>query len=77
MLTLPIIVLIWEIGKKRVKRVFEDHQQEIYSLNFSKNGQLIVSGSGDRTTQIWDMGTGMQKVLEISPLDISDISQDL
>lgn len=63
---LPIIVQIWDIAKKRVKRVFEGHQQEIYSLNFSKNGRLIVSGSGDRTARIWDMETGMQKVLEIN-----------
>ena len=57
---------IWEIAKRRVKRVFEGHTQEIYSLDFSKNGKLIVSGSGDRTTRIWDMDTGMQKVLEIN-----------
>ena len=49
--------------------MFEGHTQEIYSLDFSKNGRLIVSGSGDRTARIWDMETGMQKVLEINEPD--------
>ena len=45
--------------------MFEGHQQEIYSLDFSKDGRLIVSGSGDRTARIWEMETGQQKVLAI------------
>jgi WD40 repeat protein len=35
--------------------VFDGHQQEIYSLDFSKDGHLIVSGSGDKTARIWSM----------------------
>lgn len=46
--------------------MFQGHQREIYSLSFSKNGRLIVSGSGDRTARIWDMKKGMQKILEIN-----------
>lgn len=46
--------------------MFEGHQQEIYSLDFSKDGRHIVSGSGDRTARIWDMETGTQKILEIN-----------
>ena len=49
------IAQIWEIAKKRILRVFDGHQQEIYSLDFSLDGRLIVSGSGDKTARIWDM----------------------
>lgn len=49
--------------------MFEGHQQEIYSLDFSKDGRLIVSGSGDRTARIWDMDSGSQKILEINEPD--------
>lgn len=57
---------IWDIAKKRIRRVFEGHQQEIYSLAFSHDGRLIVSGSGDKTARIWDMESGQQKKLEIN-----------
>lgn len=30
------------------------HEQDIYSLEFSHNGRLLVSGSGDRSVRIWD-----------------------
>lgn len=34
------------------------HQQEIYSLEFSREGDFLVSGSGDKSTRIWDVTTG-------------------
>jgi len=59
-------IRIWDIAKKRIRTVFEGHQQEIYSLAFSLDGRLIVSGSGDRTARIWDMETGSSKTLTIA-----------
>jgi general transcriptional corepressor TUP1 len=49
--------------------VFDGHQQEIYSLDFSLDGRLIVSGSGDKTARIWDMDLGTSKVLTINDPD--------
>jgi len=49
--------------------VFDGHQQEIYSLDFSLDGRLIVSGSGDKTARIWDMLEGTSKVLTINDPD--------
>ncbi|KAI5118479.1 hypothetical protein M0805_003511 [Coniferiporia weirii] len=57
---------IWDIAKKRIRRVSEGHQQEIYSLDFPNDGRLIFYCSGDRTARIWDMETGAQKILEIN-----------
>ena len=63
---------IWDIAKKRIRNVFEGHQQEIYSLDFSRDGRLIVSGSGDKTARIWDMETGHHNTLSITePADVS------
>ncbi|KAI5987817.1 hypothetical protein EDD15DRAFT_2464863 [Pisolithus albus] len=60
---------IWDIAKKRICNVFDGHQQEIYSLDFSLDGRLIVSGSGDKTAWIWDMVDGSSKVLTINDPD--------
>lgn len=49
--------------------IFDGHQQEIYSLDFSRDGRLIVSGSGDRTARIWDMNDGSCTVLTINDAD--------
>ncbi|XP_006463192.1 hypothetical protein AGABI2DRAFT_224855 [Agaricus bisporus var. bisporus H97] len=62
-------IRIWDIGKKRIRNVFDGHQQEIYSLDFSTDGRLIVSGSGDKTARIWDMVDGTSKVLTINDHD--------
>ncbi|KAF5375675.1 hypothetical protein D9615_009336 [Tricholomella constricta] len=62
-------IRIWDIQKKRIRNVFDGHQQEIYSLDFSSDGRLIVSGSGDKTARIWDMTDGSSKVLTINDPD--------
>ncbi|KAJ7230707.1 chromatin associated protein [Mycena pura] len=58
---------IWDIAKRSIRMVFDGHQQEIYSLDFSFDGRLIVSGSGDRTVRIWDMDDRSMRVLSASP----------
>ena len=45
--------------------MFDGHQQEIYSLDFSADGRLIVSGSGDKTARIWNMENSESKVRSI------------
>ena len=46
--------------------MFQGHTQEVYSLVFSSDGRLVVSGSGDRTMRIWDMTDGTSKTLTIA-----------
>lgn len=57
---------IWDIAKKRIRNIFDGHQQEIYSLDFSRDGRLIVSGSGDKTARIWDMTDGSTNKIRAS-----------
>ncbi|KDQ58592.1 hypothetical protein JAAARDRAFT_34415 [Jaapia argillacea MUCL 33604] len=58
-------IRIWDIEKRKIRNIFDGHQQEIYSLDFSQDGRLIVSGSADRTARIWDMVDGTSKILSI------------
>jgi glucose repression regulatory protein TUP1 len=49
------------------------HEQDIYSLDFSRDGRIIVSGSGDRTARIWDMAEGVcLHVLRVNDMDQKD-----
>ncbi|KAH7104193.1 WD40-repeat-containing domain protein [Auriculariales sp. MPI-PUGE-AT-0066] len=59
------VIRLWDIGKQRIRQVYEGHTQEIYSLDFSRDGSLIVSGSGDRTARIWERDSTDCKVLSI------------
>jgi WD40 repeat protein len=34
------------------------HELDIYSVDFSKDGRFIVSGSGDKKAKIWDVEKG-------------------
>ena len=42
----------------------QGHQSRINSLDYSKDGKFIVSGSDDGTARIWDLDTNSHKVLE-------------
>lgn len=49
------IVQIWEIQSGQIRNQFAGHEQDIYSLDYSADGRLIASGSGDRTVRVWDV----------------------
>ena len=59
---------VWDIAAKTIRRTFSGHEQDIYSLDFARNGRHIASGSGDRTVRIWDIDTDR----EIFNLSIED-----
>jgi glucose repression regulatory protein TUP1 len=48
-----------------IRHTFHGHEQDIYSLDFARNGRHIASGSGDRTVRVWDIESG-QNVLTLS-----------
>lgn len=54
----PFCVQIWDVSKRRIRHVFQGHKSEIYSLAFSPDGRMLVSGSGDKSARVWDMDSG-------------------
>ena len=38
-----------------MSHTFTGHDLDIYSLDFSSDGNIIVSGSGDKKVKIWDI----------------------
>jgi glucose repression regulatory protein TUP1 len=53
--------------------ILKGHEQDIYSLDFSRDGKIIVSGSGDQTARIWDMDSGRcMYILAVGDADLKD-----
>ncbi|KAJ3192612.1 WD repeat-containing protein 38 [Irineochytrium annulatum] len=42
----------------RPKMVLKGHGQDIYSLDWARDGRWVVSGSGDRSVKVWDSDSG-------------------
>jgi glucose repression regulatory protein TUP1 len=68
-----IFLQIWEISTKYVRNAFKGHTRNIYSLNFSPNGRLLVSASDDNTVRLWNIRDGATKLLnEENPTILDD-----
>jgi general transcriptional corepressor TUP1 len=50
---------VWDIQSRSIRNQFSGHEQDIYSLDFAKDGRTIASGSGDRTVRLWDIEQGV------------------
>jgi general transcriptional corepressor TUP1 len=48
---------VWDIQSRTIRNSFSGHEQDIYSLDFARDGKTIASGSGDRTVRLWDIET--------------------
>ena len=46
------IIRIWDIVNRKIKVKLSGHAQDIYSLDWTKDGKSIVSGSGDHTVKV-------------------------
>lgn len=49
---------IWDVETQKLLFDLEGHEGEIISLNFSSDGDWIVTGSFDKTAKVWDIWTG-------------------
>jgi len=60
---------VWDVPKKRIRNIFRGHTLRIESVDFSSDGQHVVSGSWDGTVHMWNMRDGSARVLNFSDRD--------
>ncbi|KAI8802577.1 WD40-repeat-containing domain protein [Cladochytrium replicatum] len=52
------LVRIWHIPSRTIRHSLVGHESDIYSLDWSRDGRVVASGSGDWCVKIWDPETG-------------------
>ena len=63
------------LDEKRIRYIFDGHQREISSLNFSLvDGRFIVSGSADTTARTWNMLDATSKILTTNGSNVMSVA---
>lgn len=60
-------LVLWDAEQREIVREFEGHDNAIWSVAFSPDGQTVVSGSTDNSLIFWDVDTG-EMLLRVSEL---------
>ena len=51
-------VNIWQVGNGQLLRSLRGHIDSVVALAYSRDGEVLASGSGDATIRLWDPATG-------------------
>jgi len=52
---------VWELSSGALARAIEAHNDSVYTLGVSANGQLLVSGGRDGTLRLWDTSSWVRQ----------------
>lgn len=63
------VICIWDLRTGFLLERFEGHENSVYSVAFSPNGNSIISGSLDQTLRIWDLSQQTLAILSSPPSD--------
>ncbi|MBN1139999.1 MAG: caspase family protein [Anaerolineae bacterium] len=54
------VISIWQLDRAGGPLLLKGHDDRVFSLDISDDGDLLVSGSWDGTTRLWDTSSGDQ-----------------
>jgi WD40 repeat protein len=58
---MPVMISQRADGWNTGSMIYEGHEDSVTSVVFSPDGQLIASGSDDKTVRVWNVATGSQQ----------------
>jgi WD40 repeat protein len=53
--TLDTAIHLWEIATGKELQRLEGHQEEVWSIAFTRDGRTLASGSADGTALLWEV----------------------
>ncbi len=53
----------WKDGKGEVIQVLDEHKQDVTSVDFSPDGQILASGSLDGTIKLWQLNANQKTLI--------------
>lgn len=51
-------IMLWDLGSGKLLKKMLGHKSTVYSLDFSKESSILVSGGSDCTVRLWDVKKG-------------------
>ena len=48
-------IKLWDVKTRELITTLEGHQDWVFSLAFSPNGNILLSASNDKTIRIWQI----------------------
>jgi transcription initiation factor TFIID subunit 5 len=66
--------MLWDLGSGKRLKTMTGHSDFIYSLDFSSDGNVLVSGSADCTVRVWDVKRDTPFALSVKDMDGVDRS---
>ena len=61
------VIKLWDLGSGRRIKSMTGHTSTIYSLEYSRDGSLLASGSADETARIWDVKKSDEIPIDMDP----------
>ncbi|CAD8215568.1 unnamed protein product [Paramecium octaurelia] len=57
-----LVILLWDVKTGQQQAKLDGHQQAVYSICYSPDGNTLASGSDDHSIRLWNLKTGEEIV---------------